>query len=150
VSASQPKRVMPIAGWNPRLAAQCPETVRILRNAAFTVHPRVTAITLHGSRSLAGDITSYSFLQQVIERGQFEPLRGDRAILGSTANRPTRANRVADPVRWSIQTPYQSWSARSRRRIRVAPNQTTIKVVIIAYVPVHRIGPARSGCPPGP
>jgi len=32
--------------------------------------------------SLAGDITSYSFLQQVIERGQFEPLSADALLSG--------------------------------------------------------------------
>jgi uncharacterized protein involved in exopolysaccharide biosynthesis len=35
-------------------------------------------------RSLAGDITSYSFLQQVIERGQFEPLSADVLLIGKT------------------------------------------------------------------
>ena len=33
-------------------------------------------------RSLAGDITSYSFLQQVVERGQFEPLSADALLSG--------------------------------------------------------------------
>jgi uncharacterized protein involved in exopolysaccharide biosynthesis len=33
-------------------------------------------------RSLAGDITSYSFLQQVIQRGQFVPLSADALLSG--------------------------------------------------------------------
>jgi len=33
-------------------------------------------------RSLAGDITSYGFLQQVIQRGQFEPLSADALLSG--------------------------------------------------------------------
>jgi len=39
----------------PRLGARCPETARILRDAAFTAHPRVTAVTLHGSRGYRPD-----------------------------------------------------------------------------------------------
>ena len=35
-------------------------------------------------RSLAGDITSYSFLRQVIERGQFETLSADALLSGKT------------------------------------------------------------------
>ena len=39
----------------PSLAARCPDTERMLRDAGFVVHPRVEAITLHGSRGLRGD-----------------------------------------------------------------------------------------------
>ena len=43
-----------VTSLEPQLAELCPETARILRDAALTVHPRVTAITLHGSRGPAG------------------------------------------------------------------------------------------------
>jgi capsular polysaccharide biosynthesis protein len=35
-------------------------------------------------RSLAGDITAYSFLQQVVERGQFEAITADALLSGKT------------------------------------------------------------------
>ena len=44
-----------ITSFEPPLAARCPETARLLQNATLIVHPRVTAITLHGSRGPRGD-----------------------------------------------------------------------------------------------
>lgn len=57
---SQPENLVALTAFEPQLAALCPDTARLLQNAAFTVHPRVTAITLHGSRGLAGGYRSDS------------------------------------------------------------------------------------------
>jgi hypothetical protein len=46
--------VIAVTDLKAELAALCPETARRLRDAAFTVHPRVVAITLHGSRGPRG------------------------------------------------------------------------------------------------
>ena len=54
VISTQPDSSAPITSFEPHLAALCPETARILLTARLTVHPRVTAITLHGSRGPAG------------------------------------------------------------------------------------------------
>jgi len=54
VRTSQSDGLLAVTSFEPQLAALCPETARLLQNAAFTVHPRVTAITLHGSRGPRG------------------------------------------------------------------------------------------------
>ena len=55
MSAFQPNGVIAVTDLKAELAALCPETARLLQDAAFAVHPRVTAITLHGSRGPRGD-----------------------------------------------------------------------------------------------
>lgn len=55
MSRSRPESLIAITAFEPQLSAVCPETAHILRNAALTVHPRVTAVTLHGSRGPRGD-----------------------------------------------------------------------------------------------
>ena len=55
MSTSQSEDPILVTDFEPHLANWCPETARLLHNAAFTVHPRVTAITLHGSRGPRGD-----------------------------------------------------------------------------------------------
>ena len=54
MSAFRPNDVIAVTDFEPQLAALCPETAWLLRAAALAVHPRVTAITLHGSRGPAG------------------------------------------------------------------------------------------------
>jgi hypothetical protein len=54
VNSTQSERSTSVKVFEAPLAAHCPETARLLRAAALAVHPRVTAITLHGSRGPAG------------------------------------------------------------------------------------------------
>ena len=54
MSTFRPDDVIAVTDFEPQLAALCPETARLLRDASLAVHPRVTAITLHGSRGPAG------------------------------------------------------------------------------------------------
>jgi len=54
VSESRLQGPATIRCFEPQLVACCPDTARLLQNAALIVHPRVTAITLHGSRGPAG------------------------------------------------------------------------------------------------
>ncbi len=73
-----------------QLAALCPETARLLQRAAFTVHPRVTAVTLHGSRGPAGgyrpgsdvDLCLVVDTRGVMERSELAALL--RAVLDTT------------------------------------------------------------------
>ena len=60
MSAARPKDMIALTDFELQLPALCPETARLLRTAALTVHPRVTAITLHGSRGPAGGYRSDS------------------------------------------------------------------------------------------
>lgn len=72
------------------LAATCPDTDRILSDAGLTVHQRVVAITLHGSRGPRGDYRPGSDVDMclivdtmgVTERSELAALL--RAVLDTT------------------------------------------------------------------
>ena len=90
MSAFRPNGVISVTDLKAELAALCPETARLLRDAAFAVHPRVTAITLHGSRGPAGGYRPDSDVDMclivdtagVTERAELAALL--RAVLSTT------------------------------------------------------------------
>jgi hypothetical protein len=90
MSLSQSENPILVTIFEPHLAHWCPETARLLQNAAYTVHPRVTAITLHGSRGPAGGFRPDSDVDMclivdttgVTERAELAALL--RAVLNTT------------------------------------------------------------------
>jgi hypothetical protein len=90
MSTFRPDDVIAVTDFEPQLAALCPETARLLQDAALAVHPCVTAITLHGSRGPAGDYRPDSDVDMclivdtagVTERAELAALL--RAVLNTT------------------------------------------------------------------
>ena len=89
MSAFRPNDVIAVTDF-PQLAALCTETAWLLRAAALAVHPRVTAITLHGSRGPAGgyrpdsDVDMCLIVDTTVMTKRAEPTALLRSVLDTT------------------------------------------------------------------
>jgi uncharacterized protein involved in exopolysaccharide biosynthesis len=110
-------------------------------NLTLSVRPARPAQDLDRSvgallRSLAGDITTYSFLQQVVERGQFEAITADALLSGKvllvevepadytiaiTVRHPDAgvAVRVANEIAALFVARREAWNERQNPEVRI-------------------------------